>query len=254
MPLRRTRLVFSALVVGTVAPDLDDYVRLLAGGGWGHTIIGAFCLSLPLGLATLWLFHRYAKLPVIELLPERVECRLGPFLEPFRFRGRFLLIAGSMLAGIATHIVWDSFTHQDTWLYDHWAFLHHVIRLPDIRSIHVYFFLQLISSAGGILVLLAWFVHWYRTTPPGSQPLSTTFRPGQKVFIVAAMVLLSLAGGAVRVYLHRRHFRYSPGLVELASSGVVTVTALLWWQLVGLGAVLRMRMAKRVSDSTPVAG
>ena len=35
LPFRRTRLIWSALIVGTIAPDLEYYVRLNADGRSG---------------------------------------------------------------------------------------------------------------------------------------------------------------------------------------------------------------------------
>jgi hypothetical protein len=253
LPMRRSRLVLSAVVVGTMAPDFEYFVRLSPGGGWGHTIAGAFCLSLPLGLVVLWLFHRYARLPMVALLPQGLECRLGPYLQPFRFRGRFLLILVSLLAGIATHLAWDSFTHPHTWLYHHWDFLHRRIHLPRIGFIHNYFLLQLISSVGGILVLLVWFGRWYRATPLGPQPLSRTFTPSQKVIIAAAMLTLSSAGGILRATLLFGIPRSRGHITDFAGDMIVTTGALLWWQLVAWGVLLRSRIASLTTPSQPVA-
>jgi len=61
----------------------------------------------------LWLFHTFVKLPVARLLPDAIQRRLTCRLGEFGFGGaaRFALIVGSILLGIATHLVWDSFTH-----------------------------------------------------------------------------------------------------------------------------------------------
>src|SRR5271165_5815984 len=85
LPFRRARLVPSALVIGTFAPDLEYFIRLVPGGGWGHTIAGAFGMDLPLGLVCLWLFHRWVKIPLAYLLPDSVRGRLTPLLAPFHF-------------------------------------------------------------------------------------------------------------------------------------------------------------------------
>jgi len=251
--MRRSRLVLSAVVVGTMAPDFEYFVRLSPGGGWGHTIAGAFCLSLPLGLVVLWLFHRYARLPMVALLPQGLECRLGPYLQPFRFRGRFLLILVSLLAGIATHLAWDSFTHPHTWLYHHWDFLRGRVPMPLIGHMRTYKFLQYLSSVGGLLVLAVWFLHWYRDTPPGPQPLQATFSPSQKALIVAAMLALSTAGGFLRGF-ERYGIPRSPVLMEdFAGDMIVTMGALLWWQLVAWGVLLRSRATSLIGPAEPIA-
>lgn len=106
LPLRRLRLVWSALIVGTIAPDLEYFVRLAPDDGYGHTLAGSLLLSLPLAILTLWLFHAFVKAPLIELLPEGIQRRLVNHHDEFQFRGaaRFVWILASVLLGMATHL------------------------------------------------------------------------------------------------------------------------------------------------------
>ncbi len=251
MPLRRSRLIFSALLVGTMAPDFEYFVRLRPGGGWGHTIPGAFGLSLPLGLAVLWLFHTYAKAPIVALLPDGVQRRLGPALQPFRFLGlrRFLLIVLSLLVGIATHLLWDSFTHPRNWVYHHFRLLHRQIMVPGFHLMQVYSFLQIVSSVAGVLILCLWIGSWYRATQPAPQPLHTALLPAQKMLVLTVILAVSIAGGVLRGLLrtgmpHRRYL-----MDPLAADAVVTAGALLWWQLVAWGVLIRAGLVKRTPES-----
>ncbi len=251
MPLRRSRLVFSALLVGTMAPDFEYFVRLRPGGGWGHTIPGAFGLSLPLGLAVLWLFHAYAKAPIVALLPDGVQRRLGPSLKPFRFRGirRFLLILLSLLVGIATHLLWDSFTHPRNWVFHHFMFLHRHILVPGFHLMQVFTFLQMVSSVAGILILCFWIRSWYRAARPASQPLHTALLPAQKTLVLTVILAVSIAGGLLRGLLrtgipHRRYF-----MDPFAADAVVTFGALLWWQLVAWGVLIRAGLVQSTPQS-----
>lgn len=242
LPLRRSRLIFSALLVGTMAPDFEYFVRLRPGGGWGHTIPGALALSLPLGFAVLWLFHIFAKAPVVALLPDGVQRRLGPWLKPFSFRGmrRFLLVVLSLLVGIATHLAWDSFTHSHRWVYRHVGLLHRHIMLPWFHQMEIYSFLQMLSSVVGVLILFLWIRSWYRATPPSPHPLQTVLPRAQKTLILTAMFAVSIAGGVLRGLMRTgipdRRYLVDP----FAADAFVTFGALLWWQLVAWGALLRM--------------
>lgn len=249
LPLRRSRLILSALLVGTMAPDFEYFVRLRPGGGWGHTISGAFGLSLPLGFAVLWLFHTYAKAPIVALLPDGVQRRLGPSLQPFRFLGirRFLLIVLSLLAGIATHLVWDSFTHPHHWVYRHFRLLHWQIMVPGFHLMQIYSFLQIVSSVAGVLILCLWIRSWYRATQPAPQPLRTALLPAQKTLVLTVVLAVSIAGGVLRGLLrtgmpHRRYL-----MDPFAADAVVTIGTLLWWQLVAWGVLIRAGLI----ESTP---
>ena len=87
LPFRRLRLVPSALLVGTFAPDFEYFLRLAPDDRFGHTLLGTFVLTLPVALLVLWLFHRYVKLPLATLLPDAIQRRLASHLDEFRFRG-----------------------------------------------------------------------------------------------------------------------------------------------------------------------
>src|SRR5438045_2424069 len=105
LPLRRTKLVWSALLIGTMAPDFEYFVRLAPDDGYGHTLAGTFLLTLPLALLALWLFHTFVKVAVIGLLPNAIRNRLAKSIHEFHWGGaaHFAMIIISILVGIATH-------------------------------------------------------------------------------------------------------------------------------------------------------
>ena len=245
LPLRRSQLILSAVITGTMAPDIEYFVRLKPGGGWGHTIPGAFGLSLPAGVVALWLFHRFAKVGIAALLPAGLQRRLGPALQPFQFLGlrRFLLIVVSLLAGIATHIAWDSLTHRHTWLYRHCQLLHAQVPMPLLQSLPLYEVLQWLSSLAGSAIVLFWIINWYRSTPPGPRPVGAAFSRTQKILILTAILALSAGAGLLRGYLSAGIPRERWTAGEFAADGVVAFGALLWWQLVAWGALMRMGVA-----------
>ncbi len=167
LPLRRLKLVWSGLVVGTMAPDFEYFFRMSLDDRSGHTWTGTFLLTLPLALLTLWLFHTFVKLPFVSFLPEGVQRRLLPRLGEFRFRGasRFALIVVSLLVGIATHLTWDSFTHSDTWPYQNWPVLREPMKVMFLGSRPVCRVLQHGSTVLGIGALLIWSVFPKKGTP-----------------------------------------------------------------------------------------
>ena len=115
IPFRRTRLVLSALIVGTMAPDFEYFMHGRIIGRLSHNLQGAFEFCLPASLIVLAVFHWILKRPVVALLPNSVQRRI--VFRDFDFwpLSRFLLICASILIGIATHLVWDNFTHSGRW-------------------------------------------------------------------------------------------------------------------------------------------
>ncbi len=77
LPFRRLRLVPSALVIGTFAPDFEYFLRVTHSGRFGHTLVGSFVFTLPVALVVLWIFHTFVKVPVTMLLPDAIQRRLA---------------------------------------------------------------------------------------------------------------------------------------------------------------------------------
>ncbi|MGA8090409.1 MAG: DUF4184 family protein [Terracidiphilus sp.] len=168
MPFRRTRLIMSALIVGCFAPDFEYFVPFAHHGSFGHSLLGVFALDLPLSLVVLWLFHRYAKEPLAACLPAsaRARLQLGPRTLSIHSLSRFALIVLSILVGIATHILWDSFTHSGHLLGHQVPFLDGQVSLPLFGPRPWFGILQYFSSVLGIVILLLWAIDWYRNATP----------------------------------------------------------------------------------------
>ena len=250
LPFRRARLVPSALLIGTFAPDLEYFIRLQAGGGWGHVLSGVFALDLPVGLVTLWIFHRLVKVPLVYLLPDSVRARLTDQLVPFRFGPplRFLNVALSMLIGIATHLVWDGFTHQNYWIARHLRFLSSPRRLPVVGWTSLCTLLQIISSVGGLLILAAWCFYWYRRTQHDSRIPANPFTPRHRHVIVAIGVTTAAATAVLRVWLGMGWPFSSLKSDDPISPLIVTFGALIWWQLAMWGLLGPFRHTHRITS------
>ena len=109
LPLRRLNLVWSAFLVGSMAPDFPYVVGTVKYRSLGHDFPGVVLFTLPMSLAVLWLYHFAIKRPAAGLLPISMQQRLGSQLGKFKFGGiaRFSAIAFSVFLGVATHLVWD---------------------------------------------------------------------------------------------------------------------------------------------------
>jgi hypothetical protein len=241
------RLIPSALVVGTLAPDFQYFLTLGRHGAFGHKPLGALLLTLPLALVVLWLFHRFVKVPFALALPTSIEERLIPYLEKFRFSGlsRFALIVFSILLGIATHLVWDSFTHESMWLYRHWSFLRGKSDVPVLGLIRTCTLLQHCSTLVGMALLTVWFWRWYRAAPVSDRPprnhLTATRKIAAITFVLGLAIIAGLYQGiAVAGIPNSRH-----SLESFAEKAVVISAALLWWQLLFIGVVFGKSISSR---------
>lgn len=201
LPFRKLNLIWSAFIVGSMAPDFPYIIGNVHYRELGHRFPGIIEFTIPASLAALWLFHNIIKRPIIELLPAGVQERLRGQRAEFNFGppARFLAILVSIVMGITTHLVWDAFTHSYTWPWWHFAFLRAWVHIPVLNHrMPVFAILQYASSIGGMLALAIWVMLWYRRSPlPAERP--SQVRPKSRfglaitMFAVAAVVGLGRA-------------------------------------------------------------
>jgi hypothetical protein len=249
-PFRRTRLILSAVVVGTFAPDFEYFLRMAPGGQFGHTLLGALVLDLPLSLLVLWLFHAYMREPMVALLPEPVQRRIPREPSTFPFWGPARLAWGfvSILIGIATHLLWDSFTHPAFWPYRHWTLLSQRVRLPLIGTAPYYKLFQHGSTIAGLAILLIWLVRWYRATLPKHRVAAKPSSPARNWRLLTLLTFLTSAVALMRAFAGAGTPN-SPRVVEIfAGYAVITFITLTWLQWLIYGIVWTQQQKSRQQD------
>jgi hypothetical protein len=193
VPFARVGMVLSALVVGSIAPDFG-YVIPLPTSFYMYTLPGLFLFDVPVGLILLWLFHAFAKWPLLSLLPVRLQRRLFKYAQGFSFGPfkHFLLIVLSLLIGSVTHVIWDSFTHPYGWVVEHFP----LFRNP-IGGIPLYTILQNGGTVLGVGLLAYWFFRWLPTAAESDQSLPRFSRRVQTIFLGLAVVSLAVVEGRI---------------------------------------------------------
>lgn len=106
LPFARWRFVPSALVIGSMSPDFEYFLRGQPVSTISHTAVGLVLFCVPVGLLVYCTFTRVCREPLIAVLPTFLRDRMPP-----RRGGGLALIVASLLIGATTHVVWDSFTH-----------------------------------------------------------------------------------------------------------------------------------------------
>lgn len=205
----------TALVVGSMVPDLvfvthgtDLYID-------AHTIGPQLWFCLPLTLAFTWLLKRRVAGPLAAHLPDAGTLhlkdfgRLAAWRVPDDVRG-WLVLTVSALIGSLSHVGLDSFTHGFGWVVQHVDLLRaRVFDLPPGltgRPVHVHDLLQVggtvIGSAVTMWCLLAigrrrLLTDWY----PQGPTLVPTSQSRRRLLawtaagVVAATILVALTVG-----------------------------------------------------------
>ncbi|MGW4065277.1 DUF4184 family protein [Amycolatopsis sp. NPDC004747] len=184
LPFAKRPLVPSALVAGSVAPDVFWFVpRLLPDVGLSktHEFASALWLDPLIALLLLAVFHIVFKRPLLALAPRPLAERLP---RHFGWR-RPGWIALSLVLGAFTHVGWDAFTHES----GGFAFL----RVPLVTGVDVGRLIQLVSTIAGAAVLAWWLVRWYRGAPTRPVPPGTRHRTAVTVSLAAGALAGALA-------------------------------------------------------------
>lgn len=235
LPFRRTRLMMSALIVGCFAPDFEYFLGVHSG--FGHTLLGALAFDLPLAFAALWLFHQYAKEPLVACLPEGTRERIesAPRSLSIDSVSRFAMVIVSIIVGIGTHILWDSFTHP--WYYPHWCFLRKTVQIPLFGSRPWYGVFEYASSVVGLLVILVWWLSWYMNNPP-IHPRTNRRLLAKDRFALACAFVIALIAALVRAAGSGIPHGVS-GSQRFMTTAAVTGVAVFWGEVVVYGLFRR---------------
>jgi hypothetical protein len=153
--LKRWRLSTCGLVAGSLVPDAANIFYPVAENRFGHQLAGIFLLDLPLALAFIFLFDRYARDLLISQQPAFLYQRLAQYRKVrIDFQTNWKIIVLSILIGILTHIFWDSFTHEHGYFTTRIPFLQSVVPYEQ-RLFTMHNILHLFFSATGLIIVIA---------------------------------------------------------------------------------------------------
>lgn len=113
LPLRGLGLPLSAMVIGSMAPDLPVFSQSWGVYGYTHSVAGILSVDLLLTLALLLGWDRWGRDALVDTAPALVRDRL-PARDRLRTRA-WVLAPLAAVVGSVTHVVWDAFTHRGRW-------------------------------------------------------------------------------------------------------------------------------------------
>ena len=161
LPLRRLRLPLSALVVGAVAPDVPVYLPVGVGYATTHSFRGVVVVTV-IGLVLLWVWSVLVRDALVDVT-SYLRHRCAPHVR--LDRRAWLLAPIAVAAGAATHVLWDSTTHD-------WGFVVQGVGFLDdeLGPLPVYRWLQHASTVGGTLVVAGYGLRELRRRPVVRRP------------------------------------------------------------------------------------
>ncbi|BES63859.1 DUF4184 family protein [Gottschalkiaceae bacterium SANA] len=162
LPLQKqkNRFHFTALVLGSMAPDFEYFLFVKPFQVAGHTLAGLFTTNLPLVFIVWLIYEIFVRDPFLRYLPEPLwkgaqQYRRAP--QAIRHGREAWMFVYSALLGMLTHIVWDSFTHRSGLMVEAIPVLKQGLLIAG-SQIPVYKILQHASTLIGFFVI-AWFLN-----------------------------------------------------------------------------------------------
>jgi hypothetical protein len=148
----------TALVIGSITPDFEYFIRMKNYGIYGHTWIGILWFDLPLGFLLTFVYHRFVRDGLIDNLPQFLRNRL------FRFKTvdwltyvkkHFIQVLLCLIIGSATHVAWDGFTHRAGYFVEMIPWLNLNTEVFGVQHVRFYILQNISSLIGMVLVVIA---------------------------------------------------------------------------------------------------
>ncbi len=230
--------VLSALIIGSMTPDFHYFIPLHVGREHSHSLLGLVWYCLPMGLVTYWLFHRFFKQALSDLLPLAVKQKIAWVIDQNTTSKPipFLAVVLSLLVGSITHIIWDSFTHGTSPVVMAISPLQYPIASIGNYVVTVYKVLQHGSSVIGTLVMAIWIARWYVKAPS----IKTKPTKQNSVMIITATTITTIA---YALYAAQNGFDPNLQLAKpvlflrhlfiggVKAAGACMISYTLWWHL-----------------------
>jgi hypothetical protein len=158
LPLSRLpkRMVsLTALIIGSMIPDFEYFIRMKLIGIYGHSVGGLFWFDLPLGLLVYFAYQRLVKNHLIDYLPAYLNRRFSTYKNTATGQlsvNNIAIIMICLLMGAASHIFWDGFTHKQRFFAAQFPVFTSTINLAG-HPVFVYKLLQHCSTVIGFGVI-----------------------------------------------------------------------------------------------------
>lgn len=226
LPLLRMRIFsVSGLIMGSMVPDFEFFLRMEANGPFGHSIFGMFWLNIPLAFGFITLYHNLVRNAMIKNLPTYFEKRFHLFVDfnwNTYFKSNFLKVLISVLVGNLSHLLWDAFTHFDGFFVAKLAFLN-----TEYLQIPLFLILQYAFSLVGAIAILI----FIEKMPTIDLKNKSTNSVKMLYWIIVALVTIVVF---ILRFINVDGFHFGERIVCLLSAFMVGILIASLWEEFGL--------------------
>lgn len=225
LPFRRLGLPMTAMVIGSMIPDVPLFLGWVGGYEVTHSPAGVLTVDPAATMVVLAIWFALLRDALVDLSPAIIRSRLSPRA---RLTARqWLLAPFAALIGTTTHVLWDAFTHPDRWGVRHvgWLRIDHA-GLTGLK------WAQYVSGVVGLVVVCSAVVAHLRTLPlisPPRPPRALT--PVVLIAVVALAALIGLVSAMLKVSVGFHSMAFHGVVNSLIAFAAGTACACAAWQL-----------------------
>jgi len=158
--LPRQWFSLTGLVIGSIIPDFEYFFRMKVRSDYSHTVGGLFWFDLPVAVLLAFLFHNLMRDSLFDNLPQILQNRLIPYKKfnwTTYFKANWLIVIVSIIIGAASHLLWDSFTHEHGYFVSALPTLAETINIYGVQ-LPIFKILQHSSTLiGGLIIAVAFY-------------------------------------------------------------------------------------------------
>jgi hypothetical protein len=218
--LKKRFLSATALIMGSVSPDFEYFLRADVYGNHGHTLAGIFYFDVPVTIVLGLLFHHVVKQSFMANLPEALQHRLVP-LSQVNFKQNVLkqpiIVVVSAVIGAASHIFWDAFTHHDGYFASRISF-YDKVTIPFMGVNYPFFYAAQNASTFAGLAVIAFYVF--------RMPRIHTRTPKPSLIYWIFLLVLAVLFFSIRFWLWPKPILLGVGVVTAISALCLAVVVL----------------------------
>ncbi|PHS04186.1 MAG: hypothetical protein COA88_13980 [Kordia sp.] len=204
----------TGLVIGSLTPDFEYFLRMKIQSDYSHTIIGTLWFNLPIGILLCFIFQNIIKNPLIENSPNFIQYRMTELknLNWIKyFKGNWIVVCLSILIGAYSHLFWDSFTHSNAFFTNFFGLDRKVFN----TEISIFKLLQHLSTLIGGIVILWSFLKLKKVKIEYTEP-------NIKYWINIGVFTISII--AIRIAFGLKITEYGNVIVNVITAGMIAIT------------------------------
>jgi hypothetical protein len=217
LPFIRSRY-FSAtgLIVGSMSPDFEYFFKMSVNSNYSHTKEGLFYFDLPVTILLSIVFHLLVKKNLVSNLPLFFQKRMADTLQLnfiHYIKKNFWIFLISCLLGAASHIFWDSFTHNNRFFVRQFSEIYKSTSFPFMGANYPLFYvLQQVSTVIGLTAVILYVLL--------KKPFTSTTLTSPRITYWLLVVGIAIIALKIRFYIY-------PGDYDLGNVVVTSISGLL---------------------------